>query len=57
MAGRERGEAVVLEAMEGRVLMSATMLTAGTGDAAQADDRPTEEVSFYYNKIAFTYAK
>ncbi|MEN1678603.1 MAG: type VI secretion system tube protein Hcp [Planctomycetota bacterium] len=25
--------------------------------SGDADDRPTEEVSFYYNKIAFNYAK
>ena len=25
--------------------------------SGDADDRPTEEVAFYYNKIAFTYAK
>lgn len=25
--------------------------------SGDADDRPTEEVSFYYNKIAFAYAK
>ena len=24
--------------------------------SAEADDRPTEEVAFYYNKIAFSYA-
>ena len=29
-----------------------TMATSG-----DADDRPTEEVAFYYNKIAFSYAK
>lgn len=26
-------------------------------DEAMADDTPTEEVAFYYNKIAFAYAK
>jgi hypothetical protein len=26
------------------------------GTAADADDRPTEEVAFYYNKISFNYA-
>jgi type VI protein secretion system component Hcp len=25
------------------------------GTAADADDRPTEEVAFYYNKISFNY--
>ena len=54
-AGRKGEQAVVVEPMEARVLMSATMLTAGTHDTAQSDDRPTEEVSFYYNKIAFRY--
>lgn len=24
--------------------------------SGDADDRPTEEVAFYYNKIAFSYA-
>lgn len=28
-----------------------------TSQSGDADDRPTEEVAFYYNKIAFGYAK
>lgn len=30
---------------------------ASCGGSGDADDRPTEEVAFYYNRIAFNYAK
>ena len=29
---------------------------ASCGRSGDADDRPTEEVAFYYNRIAFNYA-
>lgn len=32
------------------------MRTEVTGGGAVTSDRPTEDVAFYYNKIAFSYA-
>jgi len=37
------------------VLQDVTVASCGSASGA-ADDRPTEEVAFYYNKIAFNYA-
>ena len=33
-----------------------TRLVKSWSTSGDADDRPTEEVAFYYNKIAFQYA-
>lgn len=43
-----------LEQASGGNSTSGEVRTSQSGDA---DDRPTEEVAFYYNKIAFGYAK
>jgi hypothetical protein len=44
-----------IEPMEPRLLMSATLVAQRQPTTPAADDRPTEEVAFYYNKIAFNY--
>lgn len=43
-----------LEEASGGNSMTREAQVSSSGDA---DDRPTEEVAFYYNKIAFNYAK
>ena len=43
------------EAKKSYVLHDVTVASCGSASSA-ADDRPTEEVAFYYNKIAFNYA-
>ena len=53
-AGRSTRPAPVIEAMEDRVLMSATLgVAVGGGDLLPADDRPMESLSLNYTTIQF----
>jgi hypothetical protein len=60
-AGREararhlRGGGAMMEQVEGRVLMSATLAGAdvGSGDPSVAYQRPMESLSLNYTKITF----
>jgi hypothetical protein len=48
--------APVLESMEGRVLMSATLVMSSTsGICVPAEQRPTESLSLNYTKIEYKY--
>ena len=53
-AGRSTRPAPVVEAMEDRVLMSATLgMAVGGDDLLPADERPMESLSLNYSKIKF----
>lgn len=41
----------------GKTYMLQDVTVASCGRSGDADDRPTEEVAFYYNRIAFNYAR
>ena len=47
--------AAMVEAMEGRVLMSASALSTGLSGLSSGGDRPTESLSLNFTKIEYKY--
>jgi hypothetical protein len=52
---RAAAVSAMVEAMEGRVLMSASALSTGLSGLSSGGDRPTESLSLNFTKIEYKY--